>query len=269
MKNFNIITGMPRSGSTLLCNILSQNPDFYAGATSPLPEILGIMINKFSNSIEIQGAMTIDKTGTTEKLNRMLMGVIDAWYADQDGVVFDKSRGWSFYANMLNDLYEDIKIIVTVRDLRGVFGSVEKQHRKTPMFDLANTPTEKTILNRADVMFANDGMIGQCAVGLQDLMARSASNVYVLNFEAFTVDPSTKIKEIYNFLGIDHFDHDFVNIENVSNEPDAQWLHKFPHLGEGEVKPTDRKQWKDYLTPDMGQTIHNLYPKYNELFGYQ
>ena len=40
MKNFNIITGMPRSGSTLLCNILSQNPAFHAGATSPLPEMV-------------------------------------------------------------------------------------------------------------------------------------------------------------------------------------------------------------------------------------
>lgn len=269
MRDFHIITGVPRSGSTLLCNILSQNPDFYAGATSPLPEILGIMINKFSNSIEIQGALRVDPEGVSKKLNQMLMGVIESWYLDEDRVVFDKSRGWSFSANLLNELYENIKIIVTVRDLRGVFGSVEKQHRKTPMFDQASTPVEKTMLARADMMFANDGMIGICAVGLQDLMARLPSKVYVLQYEAFTVDPLTKIKEIYNFLGIDHFEHDLENIENVSEEPDASWLNKFPHNGDGAVQPTNKTEWQDFMSPDMGQTIHNLYPKYNELFGYQ
>jgi len=269
MKNFHVVTGVPRSGSTLLCNILSQNPDFYAGATSPLPEIMGVMVNKFSNSIEIQGALRIDPEGVPKKLNQMLMSVIEAWYSDEDRVVFDKSRGWSFNANLLNELYNDIKIIVTVRDLRGVFGSVEKQHRKTPMFDQANSPVEKTMLARADVMFSNEGMIGICAIGLQDLMARLSSNVYVLQYEAFSIDPLTKIRELYNFLGIEHFDHDLDNIENVSEEPDANWLNKFPHKGEGSVQPTNRGEWQDFMSADMGKTIQGLFPKYNELFGYQ
>ena len=34
------VAGLPRSGSTLLCNLLMQNPRFYASATSGLCEVL-------------------------------------------------------------------------------------------------------------------------------------------------------------------------------------------------------------------------------------
>jgi len=268
VKGFNIITGIPRSGSTLLCNILSQNPAFFAGATSPLPEIIGAMIVKFSTSPEIQGALMRDRIKTQNKLAAMIHGAIDAWYFDQDKIVFDKSRGWSFNANLLHELYDDIKIIVTVRDLRAVFGSIEKQHRKTSMFDLAANPVEKTLLARADLFLSPEGMIGQCAIGVQDVIARGRDNVFVLHYEAFSVDPSTKIQELYTFLGLEPYDHDFEDIENVSHEPDALWLNKFPHTGDGEVKPTDRVEWKSYLTPDIGQKIFDRYPAYNTLFGY-
>lgn len=269
MIGFNVITGTPRSGSTLLCNILSQNPALHAGATSPLPEIISAMIVKFSTTPEIQGALLRDKTGTQDKLAAMIHGVIDAWYSDQPGTVFDKSRGWSFNANLLHELYDEIKIIVTVRDLRGVFGSIEKQHRATSMFDLAGNPVEKTLLARADLFLQPEGMIGQCAIGCNDVMARARDNVFVVQYESFTVDPATKVRELYNFLGLDHFDHDFENIENVSHEPDGLWLQKFPHTGDGKVEPTDREEWQQYLTPDIGQAIFKRYPEYNKQFGYQ
>ena len=40
MKRLYFVAGLPRSGSTLLCNILMQNPAIYASATSGIPEVL-------------------------------------------------------------------------------------------------------------------------------------------------------------------------------------------------------------------------------------
>ena len=40
-RKFHFISGMPRSGSTLLAAILNQNPRFRAGMTSPLPTSWG------------------------------------------------------------------------------------------------------------------------------------------------------------------------------------------------------------------------------------
>ncbi len=43
MTNYHFITGLPRSGSTLLAAILRQNPRFHAGMTSPV----GALVNAF------------------------------------------------------------------------------------------------------------------------------------------------------------------------------------------------------------------------------
>jgi sulfotransferase len=41
MKKIHFINGMPRSGSTLLCNILAQNPKFHVTPTSYVAEVEG------------------------------------------------------------------------------------------------------------------------------------------------------------------------------------------------------------------------------------
>jgi len=270
MKAFNVITGLPRSGSTLLCNILNQNPDFYASSTSPLSELLAMMVNKFSTSPEVQAGLVRDSEAMTDKCNDVLTGIIEAWHADQaDKVVFDKSRGWSFNALLLQQLCEGAKVIVTVRDLRGVFGSVEKQHRRTALFDASPSGLDKTIFARADAMFAPTGMIGQCAVGVEDIVRRFGNQVYLLQYEAFTLDPAAKLKEIYKFLEIEYFTHDFDNVENVAEDVDGLYLNKFPHEGSGKVTATNRQEWQEYVTPDIGSLIYGRYPAYNEFCGYQ
>lgn len=270
MKAFNVITGLPRSGSTLLCNVLNQNPDFYASSTSPLPEMLSLMVNRFSNSPEIQAGLIKDSDEMTARCNAVLTAIIESWYADQDDkIVFDKSRGWTFNALLLEQLCAGAKIIVTVRDLRGVFSSVEKQHRKNPVFDASPGPVDKTIFARADAMFSPTGIIGQCAVGVEDVVRRFGDQVYLLHFESLTADPEGKLKEIYNFLEIPYFAHDFDNIENTAEDVDALYLNKFPHEGSGKVKPADVHEWQEYVTPDLASLIQGRYPAYNQFCGYQ
>ena len=46
MKQYYFISGLPRSGSTLLSGILKQNPEFYADIASPVEALTG-------NSIDI------------------------------------------------------------------------------------------------------------------------------------------------------------------------------------------------------------------------
>lgn len=267
MKGIHFIAGVPRSGSTLLCNILNQNPEFTATNTSVLPELVGTMTRVMSSSPEIQALLAEDGDGTQKRVQDMLRAMIGSWYPE-DKIVFDKSRGWTFQALLIADLYPDAKFIITVRDLRNVFASIEKQHRKTAMFDLAQDPNSKTILSRADMMFSPGGMIGQCVVGLEDIIARTPERLFVINYEALSHDPATHISELYEFLDLPEFKHSFKNIKNVSKEHDELYLNKFPHQGSGTVKKTNRNEWKEYITPDLAEMIHARYPNYNSAFGY-
>ncbi|HEY2623443.1 MAG TPA: sulfotransferase, partial [Dyella sp.] len=48
-RKFHFISGLPRSGTTLLAAILNQNPRFRAGMTSPLADIMGVVIAEASS----------------------------------------------------------------------------------------------------------------------------------------------------------------------------------------------------------------------------
>jgi len=268
VKSFNVITGVPRSGSTLLCNILNQNPEFYASSTSPITELLSTFVHQCSNTPEIQAWLADDSVGVTERLTNMTRKMLEEWYSHKSGVVFDKSRGWTFHALLLHQIFPEAKIIVCVRELRNVFASVEKHHRANPIFDSASSPLEKTVLDRADKMMSPEGRIGQSVVGLQDLMSRGSDRVYILQHEAFTIDPVTKMRELYDFIKEPYFEHDLTSIDNVSTDLDALYLNKFPHEGSGSVRKTDRNEWKNYLTPELGDLIYRRYPQYNTAFGY-
>ena len=48
-RKFHFISGLPRAGSTLLAAILNQNPRFRAGMTSPLADIMGVVMAEASS----------------------------------------------------------------------------------------------------------------------------------------------------------------------------------------------------------------------------
>src|SRR6478672_13239681 len=68
------ISGLPRSGSTLLAGILRQNPKFHAGMSSPV----GALFNQLLNAM---GAMSEFSVFIDEAQRRdVLRGVFDGYY---------------------------------------------------------------------------------------------------------------------------------------------------------------------------------------------
>jgi hypothetical protein len=74
---FHFISGLPRSGSTLLAALLRQNPRFHAGMTSPVGTLFTGMLNQFSAGSEF--GPVIDQP----LRRRLLRGLFDAYYADR------------------------------------------------------------------------------------------------------------------------------------------------------------------------------------------
>lgn len=265
---FNVITGLPRAGSTLLCNIFNQNPKFHATSTSTLSNLLSTIIHNWSNSIEIKNLLEKEKEQTEKRIINSMRALINEWHKRKEEVIFDKSREWNNNALLLKKLFPDIKIIVMIRDLRNVFASIEKQHKKNPLLDEAQNPNQKTIFNRADQMFSPEGIIGAPILGIEDLIRRQIKDVIYVNYESFSENPKEVMKKIYKHLEEDYFEHDFKNVEDTSNDPDGFYLHKYPHKGCGEVKPCNPDEWKEYVSPDLANIIMNKFGDYNRFFGY-
>ena len=93
MKQHYFISGLPRSGSTLLSAILRQNPDFYADISTPVESLVGTTIKIIS---EGESNLVI----TEKQRKNLLHGIFDGYYKHIDKpVIFDCSRNWTKNTN--------------------------------------------------------------------------------------------------------------------------------------------------------------------------
>jgi len=124
-KQIYFISGLPRSGSTLLCNILNQNPRFHATATSGILEIVLAIRNQWENVAELRASP--NKIGKTAVINNILHNYVSV--VDRP-VYFDKSRGWVAYVELAEAILEKkAKIIVPVRKVTDILSSFENLYR--------------------------------------------------------------------------------------------------------------------------------------------
>lgn len=270
MKSFHVITGLPRSGSTLLCNILNQNPRFHASSTSVICQTLATISTLWSNSAEIKSDLVREPERTEIRMKSAMHALVKDWYSLDDGaeIVFDKSRGWGHSCLLLKHLFPEAKIITMVRDPRAVFGSVEKQHRKNPILDHATNAQEKEIYNRADQMMSKDGIIGGPITGVMDLSRRKLDGTLFIQFENLVKNPGHVMRQLYIDLDEEPFEHDFEDVKNTATDVDALYLNKFPHEGSGKVQGPDPDEWREFVAPDLASQIMQVYPQYNQTFGY-
>ena len=145
-------SSLPRAGSTLLQNIIGQNPDFYVTPTSGVLELLYAARSNYSNSPEFKaqdGQLMQNgfKQFCLYGMSGFFNGITNKPY------VLDKSRGWGIHYGFLNSFYPNPKIICMVRDPRAIFASMEKNYRKNQDKDpgilnhskMINTTTQKRV----------------------------------------------------------------------------------------------------------------------------
>src|SRR6185437_8202016 len=123
------ISGLPRSGTTLLAAILNQNPRFRAGMTSPLADIMGVVMAEASSKNDFSFDVTDGQRVA------VLRGLVENFYAAEAGasVVFDTSRLWCSRMQLLDTLFPEARVIACVRQLSWVLDSMDRLVRKHPV----------------------------------------------------------------------------------------------------------------------------------------
>lgn len=258
----NVIAGLPRSGSTLLCNVLNQNPRFYASSTSPVASAVNVLGQRWSNSPEIVSELALDREGTEAKVKQSMRGVVKGWYhSHRKKIIFDKNRGWGHLKLLLQLIYPNSKLVMTVRDLREVFASMEKQHRKTALF---GTGPGQTMETRLVETFSPKGMIGSQVAQIRDAMQRGL-DVHFFHYERFCKQPEIEMERLYAFLGEEIFNHDFENVVSTATDLDALYHNKFPHVGSGKVEIRSQS-WQEYMSVETGARIVNEFGWFYKTF---
>ena len=262
MRAFHVICGLPRSGSTLLCNILAQNPAFSVLHTSPLPMLLDHFAQGVTETPEIKGMLAKDRRETDALVFDAARAMVDA-FSNTSGVAFDKNRLWNVHQFTLGLLDPDAKMIVCIRDLRAIFGSTEKQWRRNPLMQI---PPGATMRARMDNQFDRQGIIGSSLFGIEDLVLTENPRVFWLAYEALCADPQMTMRRLYDHIGEPEFKHDFEKIKSTAVDPDWLYLGKFPHEGAGKLK--DRTDWQRYVPQQLAGEIVTNHRNFMQWFGY-
>lgn len=239
------ISGLPRSGSTLLAAILKQNPRITAGMASPIAQIYyGLEVSMGQAN---EGAMFI----TDEQREATLRGLFSSFYPQQDGIVFDNNRMWLSRLPALAKLFPDSKVICCVRDLAWIIDSFERIKQRNPFepSGIYGHDTKGTIYDRVAMISSGNGVVGYALNALREAMAGEyADRVLLVEYDDLCVAPAEIIDEIYAFIDEPPFKHDFSNVCYSASEFDNKLGAKGLHDVGGRVEVRKRKT---ILPPDI------------------
>lgn len=238
MKKFYFLSGLPRSGSTLLSSILNQNPEIYSGPNSP---VCGMMFNLERSIIASEQYRAYPKP---EVMPETIMGVLKNYYSDrQESFIIDKSREWSIQEHfnvLLRNMSENPKVILCVRDITDILASfiyMIHQNPETPSF-IDQEIQARQEFNfyrpiddiRCDHLMRPKGLIDNALYGIAfAMLPENKEYFHIVEYEDLIKNTEKTINGIYEFLDIKSYDHDFNNIINTVPEDDRiyglQGLH--------------------------------------------
>ncbi len=240
-KQYHFITGLPRSGSTLLTSILKQNPKFHASITDPLANLVKGVIEASQDSPGMKSEVPIQRRKNITK------SLFDGYYQDVDKpVIFNTNRAWTYLTGVVKEIYPTSKFIVCVRDINWVLDSFELAHRRNPFS--TNTVTgglSGTVYSRAEMLMEDKGVVGFPYVGIKQAITGPEKNMlFLLEYDQLTKKPQDIMRALYNFIDEPYFEHDFENVEASWDEYDQEIGIKLH-----EVRKRVEHRTRNYILP--------------------
>jgi len=243
-NNMLFMAGFPRAGTTILMNILAQNPLFHGTPTSGL---VNSIIHVRDNWRTNENYNASEETYIYPKIKSMMKGMITGFYREQyqnNQIPIDKNRYWINQLDLLDDLYgPQVKFIFPIRNVIDCLISFEKMHRKSTVniHGGKNKLSELTTVGRAEGLLSNEGVLGMPILGLREILYRKEwERLILVPFNDLLNHPEASLKRLYYQLDMEYFPHDITNIQQTIVEHDMfhgyapNSLHK---IREGEISP--------------------------------
>ena len=253
-QSFHFISGLPRSGSTLLAGIFRQNPRFHAAMSSPVAALMQSCLEQTGANSEFYSFFD------TERRKAVCKALFDAYYYDKKHyeIIFDTNRHWTARMHQMAELFDDFKVICCVRNPAWIMDSFERIYRKNP-FDYSRmfTPANRlTVYTRCETMMSASGTVGSAWTALKEAYyGEFSEKLLLIDYDLLTQYPQRTLQLIYTFLGEPLFEHDFDNVVYEEGEFDHALGVKDLHTVKRKVEFKSRRS---LLPPE-------LFQKYSEM----
>lgn len=202
--NVYFLSGLPRTGSTLLTSILNQNPNIHTEGNSALCQLMWDLKVSCENTEQIKNKQ--------EMPNKLLSALPHLFYENNDKKIIDKCRSWTLPANlelidnyitktpkiiiMLRPIVEIVKSFVFIRKMNG-WGNPEEG-----LLDEGSEPIMRSLEGVKHTKSINSGQFAY--YWYDDLINK----------------PEATINSMYNFCGWNNFKHQYDDIKNLTPEKD-------------------------------------------------
>jgi sulfotransferase len=228
------VTGLPRAGSTLLCQLLAEHPDIHCeGHSSPLCNLLLGIRRMVSDDTFFLSQLDRQFDRSYAHLATAMQGFLRGWHHDgAKTLVVDKNRAWLHAIELLLHIEPEARLIVCLRELGQVYGSIEAQHQRTILVDFADHLADFDRFGRADMLFAKDKAIGAPLISLHavpDLPQQVQKRLYFLRFEDLMERPQACMSHLFTWLGVSPFTIDANRLTVREEESDSHYRMKYPH----------------------------------------
>ncbi len=210
------ISGLPRSGSTLLAAILRQNPTYHAAMASPLAEMFISLMRSMS------GANEFSLFITEQQRHRVLRSIVESYYADlsEKRIIFDTNRAWCSLLPALANLFPEAQVICCVRSPAWILDSTEQQVQRNALqpSKIFGYDVPGTVYQRAESMMKGP-LLGTSLRSLrQAWFGDHAHKLVAIRYNSLTDRPLETMTQLYASLGEEYFAHDFDHL--AYEEPD-------------------------------------------------
>ena len=263
-------SSLPRVGSTLLQNLIGQNPAFHVTPTSGMIDLmLGARIGYNENQEAKAGDKEMWRNGFYSFCREGFNGYI-ANLTDKP-CILDKNRNWAASYTLLTNIFPNPKILFMVRDLRAIFASMEKKFRANPDIEDGTVNnmnlTGLTTQQRVE-KWAASHPIGHALPKLhQSILDKTAEQFLFIRYENLCTNPDAQMRSIYSYFKLPYFQHNFDHIPQITVEDDT--VHGI--YGDHTIRntlgmlPDDSREILGDYTYDW---IYQNFKWYFDIFGY-
>jgi sulfotransferase len=227
-KQYIGLSGLPRSGSTLLSSILSQNPDIHAEGNSAVCQLMWDMQQSCSGNAKEQ-LLANNKNHTAKDL---ITSIPSIYYKNvKASIIIDKCRSWTLPDNMnmfYNYLDSKPKVIVLERpiiDIVKSFVNLRKENNWQGNLEegLLDDWSEPIVRSLNGIKLAKENNKGE---------------FLFIQYDDLINNTRDTINSIYKFCELKPYKHDFTNIINKHPENDEV----YGMLGQHDIRPTISKR---------------------------
>jgi len=272
MQQLHYCLGLPRTASTLIMNILNENPRIFTTGTCCMPYFLDACQER---SADVAEFMALDKDVLNKSYVNFLRQGMRGWFEAMTDkpIVFSKSRVWAEWLPHTFAFDPNSKYLVILRDLRDIICSFESLIWKHPQvcYGDRENPFHRESFERRMEVYCTDAssMLGRPLMLLPHVMEvaqKNPNSFFICKHEHFNEKPRETLQMIYQWLGEPNFEHDFDNIPKPDYyEHDTVYRSLVSHKTRTKLEKLEPR-WPDIMTEEQSRKVIENNKWYYETF---